>query len=191
MSNREPDPYLLGFTMPNVAAPPTFEQLLGYWGVPGSTLLAFRVDADGHTPQNDVTVWDVTEVRGSYFFGVSYACVGKVYSITNLHGMISPTYNVQILFTDSESKPTTTGLGYFEPNYRNKHLHRKGLFTMQMNTTPTALLPSSVLHSSFMFPISDKDYTYTHLPGTPLISDTNEYMSVPEFIALVKSKVSN
>lgn len=190
MSNREPDPYLLGFSMPNVATRPTLEQLIGYWGVPASTLLAYQIDASGRTPQVDITLWDIESVHGSYFFGTSYASVGGVCSVVNLHGMISPTYNVQILFTNSDSHAYITGLGYFEPNYRNQHLHRKGLFTMQMNTPPTTLNPSSVIHSSYMFPIAESDVTFARLPGTPTLSgDNTTYMSVPEFIAYVNANV--
>jgi hypothetical protein len=167
----------LGLKIPNL------EFLKGYWGVPMSSLLSYDVLGDIRTPKIDITLWEITHTDGSYFFGKAYANVGGGWSTRNISGMVAPNNRVYITFENS-SFSNIIGIGELYPNYQNKFLKKKGLFIMQMSTTPSESDPLYGIHSSYMFPITQQDIFYNKLPGSNTLNGGNGFWSVPQFIQL-------
>jgi len=169
---------------------PDLNFLKGYWGVPLATNLSYNVMGDIREPAVDVTLWEITHVHASYFFGKAYANVGGGWSTRNINGMVAPNNRVYITFEDS-SYNVIIGIGELNPNYRNKNLKKKGLFIMQMSTTPSESQPVYGIHSSYMFPITQQDIFYNKLPGSDALNGGNGFWSIPTFIQLAIQNTSS
>jgi hypothetical protein len=167
---------------------PDLRPLLGFWGVPMATTLAYRVGGEVRTPVIDQTLWEITNVHGSYFFGKLYANIGGSWSVKTLNGMVAPNNNVYITLEDP-SQNLMTGFGQLYPNRKLRNLKKSGLFIMQM-ASPLATVNVSTIHSSYMFPISRGDIFYNFLPGTLSLNGGVSYWGVEQFKQLAIENTS-
>jgi hypothetical protein len=143
------------------------------WLVPPSTLPAYIYNNNIKLKINDQTLWQFDSFNSHYIFGYCYTYLSNIgFTKSKIYGSITPDGKCHINFYDILTTNQIIGIGLLK--YLDKNMLYP-YFEMQMNGGI-----DSIMHWSYMIPVTEADYYYNNVPGTSI--NGNPELSVPEFI---------